>query len=139
MLAQADGALGVRAMMHLVEELRERAGIERLFQPPRDWAERAGFEVALTIALTADELLDARTVFYVWHPEECERGIRMYCGLSRTFLRSVRIRHTWHDVWRFALELAVPREAHRNGVERLSRSQPHCPVSVIKEALAARG
>jgi hypothetical protein len=133
-----QGVLDLRARLHLVEELRQRAGVERLFQSPRDWAELAGFEVALTVALAADELADDRTVFYSWHRDERERGIRVYCGLSRTFLRSMRIEHTWHDVWRFALELAVPIEAHRNGVERLSRAQLHCPVDVIRDLLAGR-
>jgi hypothetical protein len=133
-----QGVLDLRTRLRLVEELRERTGIERLFQPPRDWAELAGFEVALTLALTADELADDRTVFYVWHRDERERGIRVHCGLSRTFLRSAKIEHTWPDVWRFALDLAVPIEARRNGLERLSRAQPHCPVDVMRDFLAGR-
>jgi hypothetical protein len=136
--AEHRGLLDVRARIQLVRELRERASIERLFLPPRDWAERAGFEVALTLSLEADELADSRTVFYMWHPEERERGIRCYCGLTRTFFRDVRVQHNSYDVWLFAVALAVPVEARRNDVGRLSRCQPHCPVDVIAGVLAGR-
>src|SRR5262249_22804099 len=112
-------------------------GIERLFHPPRDWAELAGFDVALTIALTADELADDRTAFTSGIGTRVSEA-SAYCGLSRSFLRSAGIEHTPYDVWRFALELAVPLETHRNGLERLTRIQPHCPVDVIQGVLAGR-
>jgi len=137
-LGLAEGSLDLRARLHLVAQLRQRGSVDRLFQHPRDWADLAGFDVTLTFARTAEDLADPRTVFYIWHHDERERGIRVYCGLSRAFLNSLKIAHTAHDVWRFALDLALPMEARPNGVVRLSRAQPHCPVDVIQDVLAGR-
>jgi hypothetical protein len=131
------GLLDLPVRQHLVGELRSRADGERLFLPPRDLAERAGFEVVVTASLGTDELAEP-AILYVWHPDMRERGIRVYCGLSRLFLRGHQIPHTSYDVWRFALDLAVPVEAHRAGVERLSRAQTHCPVEVIAGVIAGR-
>jgi hypothetical protein len=136
--SQSDrGLLDVSVREHLVDELRSRADAGRLFLPPRDLAERAGFEVAVTASLGPDELADP-AILYVWHADVRERGIRVYCGLSRLVLRGHQIAHTSYDVWRFALDLAVPVEAHRAGVERLSRAQSHCPVEVIAGVIAGR-
>ena len=131
------GLLDVPVRRHLLDELRSRADAGRLFVPPRDLAEHAGFEVAVTESLGPDELAGP-ALLYLWHPDMRERGIRVYCGLSRLFLRSRQIPYTSHDVWKFALDLAVPVEAHRAGVERLSRAQQHCPVDVIAGVLAGR-
>ena len=134
---QSDrGLLDVPVRRHLLDELRSRPDAGRLFMPPRDLAERAGFEVAVTESLGPDELAGP-ALLYLWHPDMRVRGIRVYCGLSILCLRRHRIPHNSHDVWRFALDMAVPVEAHRAGVERLSRAQQHCPVDVIASVLAA--
>ena len=79
---QSDrGLLDVPVRRHLLDELRSRAAAERLFVPPRDLAERAGLEVAVTASLGPDELAGP-ALLYLWHPDMRVRGIRVYCGLS---------------------------------------------------------
>ncbi len=125
----------------LAEDLRERASIPRLFFEPDLWANQLDFEVMLVPDASEMSRLERqapRTLGYVWHHERRERGIRLYCGVSRTALRIERISHTWLDVWRLALELALPAAMLGNDVEYLAARQPDCPVEVIAARVRAR-
>jgi hypothetical protein len=143
LLDGTEGLLDTRRRLQLAEMLRELAGVTRLIHPPRDWADRAGYEVAVVhedfvAQVLVDEAADDRTIAYVWARDPRERGIRIYCAMARRFLRNSMVEHTWHDVRRFALELAVPMATHRTGWERLCRSQMDCPVDIIRDVLRGR-
>lgn len=121
-------------LLCLAEDLRERASIPRQFYEPHLWANQLGFEVMLVPdanEMARVERHAPRTLGYVWHHERRERGIRLYCGVSRVALQIECIPHTGLDVWRLALELALPAAMLSKDVEYLAGRQPDCPVAVI--------
>ncbi len=122
------------ALLCLAVDLRERASTEGFYFRPAVWANRLGLDVMAVhdgSEVSRVEREEPRALGYVWHPERRERGIRLYCGLSRAALRIECIPHTRRDVWRFALELALPDAMLCKDVEYLAARQPDCPVDVI--------
>jgi hypothetical protein len=123
----------------LIFELRGMAGDRlRMFDAPHEWAALAGFDIVIVDALPTEAEREPMTVYYRWERDPRERGLGQYIGLASAFLASRRIAHTHADVWRFALDMAVPVEVRGMPLERVVRSQPHCPVDVIRDVLRAR-
>lgn len=128
-------------LLCFAEDLRERASTEGLFFPPTAWAGRLGLEVVCMLdvrEMAAYESQVPKVIGYLWHPSKRERGIRIYCGLSRVALQIERLPHTWLDVWRLALELALPEAMLGSDVEYLATRQPNCSVDVIAARVRER-
>lgn len=125
--------------LRLVFELRGLAGETlRMFDAPHEWAALAGFDVVIVDVLPPEAEREPMTVYYRWERDPRERGLGRYIGLADAFLASRRLAHTQADLWRFTLDLAVPLEVRGMPLDRVVRSQPHCPVDVIRDVLRGR-
>lgn len=109
-----------------------------MFDAPHEWAALAGFDIVMVDVFPAEAEREPMTVYYRWDRDRRERGWGQYTGLAYTFLASRGVAHTQGDLWRFTVELAVPAEVRGMPFERVVRSQPHCPVDVIRDVLRGR-
>lgn len=136
---RGEHLLDADVRLRLVLELRGMAGDGlRMFDPPHEWAALAGFDIVIVDALPTEAEREPMTAYYRWDRDPRERGLGQYIGLAGAFLASLRIAHTQGDLWRFMLDLAVPVEVRGMPLDRVVRSQPHCPVDVIRDVLRGR-
>lgn len=137
--SRSECLLDADVRLRLVLELRSLAGDGlRMFDPPHEWAALAGFDIVIVDALPTEAERESMTVYYRWDPDPRERGLMQYLGLASAFLVSRRIPHAQGDVWRLTVDLAVPVEVRGMPLDRVVRSQPHCPADVIRDALRGR-
>lgn len=108
-----------------------RSGARRpLFDDPRF------FSVAIDVDICQRGANDATTleiVYYEWHADERERGLRIHRGLAGVLLRRAGVRYNDVDMRLLAEEIAVPPEERWRGAVSLIERQRHLPEQTIRD------
>ncbi len=106
---------------------------------PRALAIRMGFKVMPYCPEHGETHPGDDLIAYAWHADVRERGWRVYQELARVLLRRARLVHNPSDILLTACDLAVPEELVVTRLDRLVREQKHCPETILRRILVARG